>query len=49
MIKKILTLATVLASLNSQADIDIVDGYKTIDSVRNQVVDINTEELKKPT
>jgi len=46
MIKKILKLATVLASLNSQADIDIVDGYKTIDSVRNQVVDINTEELK---
>ena len=47
MIKKILTLATVLASLNSHADIEIVDGNKMLESVNKQIVNINTEELDK--
>ena len=47
MIKKILTLVTVLTSLNSQADIDIIDGNKMLESVNQQIININTTELDK--
>lgn len=45
MIKKILTLAIVLTSLNSHADIDIIDGNKMLESVNQQIININTAEL----
>ncbi|SMN15563.1 SoxH protein, homolog [uncultured Candidatus Thioglobus sp.] len=47
MLKKILTIATALTVLNSQADIDIVDGHIMLESVNKQIVNINTEELNK--
>ncbi len=47
MLKKILTIATALTVLNSQADIDIIDGHIMLESVNKQIVNINTEELNK--
>ncbi len=47
MIKKLLTIATALGALNSQADIEIVDGHKMLESVNKQIININTEELGK--
>ncbi|MDG2394730.1 rhodanese-like domain-containing protein, partial [Candidatus Thioglobus sp.] len=45
MIKKILTLTVALSALNSHADIEIVDGNKMLESVNQQIININTAEL----
>ncbi|MBT6278897.1 MAG: hypothetical protein HOI94_02280, partial [Candidatus Thioglobus sp.] len=47
MFNKILTLAIMFGTLSSQADIEIVDGNKLLESVNKQIVNINTEELDK--
>lgn len=47
MLKQILNIVVAVAALNSQADIDIIDGYKILESVNKQIVNINTEELDK--
>ena len=47
MLKKILTIAAVITALNVQADIDIIDGNKMLESVNKQIVNINTDELNK--
>ena len=41
----IFALAVVLATLNSHADIEIVDGNKMLESVNQQIININTAEL----
>lgn len=47
MIKQLLSIVVLFASLNAQADIGIIDGNKMLESVNKQIVNINTEELNK--
>jgi rhodanese-related sulfurtransferase len=47
MLKKLLSITALFAALNSQADIDIIDGNKMLESVNQQIVNINTAELDK--
>ena len=47
MFNKILALTIMFGTLSSQADIEIVDGNKLLESVNKQIVNINTEELDK--
>ena len=47
MFNKILALAIMFGTLSSQADIEIVDGSKLLESVNKQIVNIYTEELDK--
>ena len=47
MLKQLLSITALFAALNSQADIDIIDGNKMLESVNQQIVNINTAELDK--
>jgi glyoxylase-like metal-dependent hydrolase (beta-lactamase superfamily II)/rhodanese-related sulfurtransferase len=47
MFNKVLAFAIVFGALSSQADIEIVDGNKLLESVNKQIININTGELDK--